>query len=193
MRSVDGVVLAAGLSTRTGCFKLALPLGEKTLLEHSILSMYDVVDRIIVVGGHNIEQVRDLVTGYAKAEVVYNAAFATGMFSSVRAGLRRVRARAFFLLPGDHPLVPPLVYRKLLSHPGDIVIPTFESRKGHPVLIASHLIAAIWKEPASSTLRDFIAKTGYVTVEVGERAVVQDVDDMQDYRNIKEAYERDHQ
>lgn len=190
-RSVEGIVLAAGLSTRAGQYKMALRLGDKTLIEHSIAGMSPVVGRIFVVGGHRIELLREILAGYAQVEVVHNAAFREGMFTSVQAGLRQVRGDRVFLLPGDCPLVSENTYRRLLEVSGDVVIPTYGGRKGHPVLLSTHAIAEILRQPGTSTLRDCIRQIGSVTVSVEDEGILLDVDDLDDYEIVKRVYENE--
>ena len=189
---VDGVVLAAGLSSRTGRFKMELNLGHKTLIEHSIAGMYAVVDRVIVVGGHKIERIREILQEYSKVEIVYNENFRQGMFSSVQKGVRHVRGERFFLQPGDLPLISEEIYRRMLEASGDVIIPTYKGRKGHPALMRSRLIDAILHQPDTSTLRDYIGRVGYAQVEVDDEGIVLDVDDLEDYHIMKRVYENEH-
>jgi molybdenum cofactor cytidylyltransferase len=191
--AVDGVILAAGLSTRAGRFKMAWPLGDRTLIEWAVAGMEAVADRIIVVGGFQVERIRELLADVPRVEVVYNDGYASGMFSSVRAGLKHVRAERFFLLPGDHPLVGEQVYRAMLGSTGDVVIPVFAGRKGHPVLMSSRLIATILQAPDSSTLRDILQVTCYETVEVEDEGILLDVDDPDSYEAVRQTYEHNHQ
>ena len=188
----EGIILAAGLSTRAGQYKMALRLGDKTLIEHSITGMAPVVERIFVVGGYRIEVLRQILAGYSQVEVVHNTAFRDGMFSSVRAGLQRVRAERAFLLPGDYPLVSTETYLRLLAEPGDVVIPTCGGRKGHPVLLSAHAIAEILRQPGTSTLRDCIRQIGAVTVDVQDEGILLDVDFPDDFEAVKRVYEDEH-
>jgi molybdenum cofactor cytidylyltransferase len=188
MSSVEGVVLAAGLSSRAGAYKMELPLGDKTLIERSIEGMLEVASRILVVVGWKAERVRDLLAGYPQVEIVLNEAYAEGMFSSVRAGIARVRAERFFLLPGDHALVGAAVYRQLLAVPSDIAIPTYKGRKGHPILTAGRLIPDILDQPPESTLRDYVNRKGYALVEVDEEGILIDVDTPGDYDALVARY-----
>ncbi|MCK4421720.1 nucleotidyltransferase family protein [candidate division WOR-3 bacterium] len=188
---VEGVVLAAGFSKRAGGFKMELPLGGKTLLERSIEGMYHISERIIVVGGYRIERIREILEPYKKVDVVYNKDFESGMFSSVKKGVSEVTALRFFLLPGDQPLVREEVYKRMLKIDGDIIIPTCRGKKGHPVLMKSHLIGEILKEPDDSTLRDFIHKKGATLIEVEDEGIILDIDVLEDYERIRKEYERD--
>jgi molybdenum cofactor cytidylyltransferase len=181
LSDVEGVILAAGLSSRSGRFKMTLPLGDKTVIERTIESMYDLVQRVIVVVGWQAARLQVLLETYDKVDLVRNDRFRDGMFSSVKAGIARVRAPHFFLLPGDQPLVDARVYARLLAEPGDIVIPTWHGKRGHPVLFRAGLISEILAQPESATLRDYVEARGYVAVEVEDEGICLDLDTPEDY------------
>jgi molybdenum cofactor cytidylyltransferase len=188
LKQADGVILAAGLSTRSDRYKMALPLGDKSVIERAVEGMLDAVERVLVVVGWKADRVRELLASYPKVEIVPNPAFREGMFSSVKAGIAHVRAPHFFLLPGDHPMVGPEVYRRLLAVSGEIVIPTFQGRKGHPVRIHSALIPEILGCSADGTLRDYIRSKGYATLQVEEEGILLDVDTPEDYQALRARY-----
>lgn len=183
MLSCEGVILAAGLSTRAGCPKMELPLGDKVVIQRSVESMAGVVSRVIVVVGCGAERIRQLLAPYNQVEIVPNDDYRAGMFSSVKAGIAHVQAESFFLLPGDHPLVRVETYRRLLMAGGEIAIPSFRGRKGHPVLVASRLIPEILAEPGESSLREYIGRVGFTLVDVPDEGVTLDIDTMDDYRS----------
>jgi molybdenum cofactor cytidylyltransferase len=183
-QQVEGVVLAAGLSSRSGQYKMALPLGDTTVIEKSIEGMYGLASRILVVVGWRAEQIQSLLAAYHKVELVPNEDFRAGMFSSVKIGIAQVRAPRFFLLPGDHPLIGAEVYAQMLAATGDIVIPTFRGRRGHPVLFSSHLVPEILHSPDSRMLRDYIRKKGHTEVEVDQEGILIDIDTLEDYHAV---------
>ncbi len=180
---IEGIVLAAGFSSRMGKFKMEMSLNGKTLIERSVESLDKVCSKIIVVAGYKIERIKEILKSYEKVEVVFNKEFEKGMFSSVKIGISQIKAEKFFLLPGDIPFVNEDVFKKLLSKKGDIIIPVFQSRKGHPVLIDSSLINEILNEPEDSNLKLFIDKKGFTTVEVQDEAILFDIDTEEDYLN----------
>jgi molybdenum cofactor cytidylyltransferase len=186
--NVEGIVLAAGLSSRSGRYKMTLPLGDRTVIEHCIAGMYGVVGRIVVVVGWQAARLQELLAGDEKVTCVLNERFREGMFSSVRAGIAQVRAPRFFLTPGDYPLVGPAVYERMLGVQGDIVIPTFDAERGHPVLIRSQLVPEILAQPADSSLRDFIEARGYTIVEVEDETILWDLDTPEDYERLLAQY-----
>jgi len=185
---VEGVVLAAGLSSRSGRYKMTLPLGDRTVIEHCIAGMRGVVSRIVVVIGWQAARLQELLARDEKVTCVLNERYRDGMSSSVRAGIAQVRASRFFLTPGDYPLVGPAVYERMLGVQGDIVIPTAGGERGHPVLLRGALVPEILAQPADSSLRDYIEARGYVTIEVGDEAILWDLDTPEDYERLLAHY-----
>jgi molybdenum cofactor cytidylyltransferase len=173
---------------------MALSLGERTVIERSIEGMYDVVERILVVVGWREDTVRGLLAPYPKVEFVPNEAYRQGMFSSVRAGVARVRAAWCFLQPGDIPLVGAEVYEQLLQEADaaavDVAIPTYGGRRGHPLLMARRVIPRLLDLPPEATLRDLIRERGYLPVPVSDENILHDIDTIDDYRAMATRYER---
>jgi CTP:molybdopterin cytidylyltransferase MocA len=112
------------------------------------------------------------------------------MLSSIKVGLRRLldgEAEAALVAPADLPYLTAETLRSLLDHRrrsgSDLIVPSHEMRRGHPVLIGR----AYWQEvldlPEGRTLRDFLRRrTGQIDyVVVGDAGVIQDLDTPEDY------------
>jgi molybdenum cofactor cytidylyltransferase len=190
VEKVDGVVLAAGLSSRSGRYKMTLALGDRTVIEHCIAGMYDVVSRIVVVVGWQAELVERALASDEKVTCVLNERFREGMFTSVQVGIAQVRASRFFLTPGDYPLIDARVYAQMPRTEAEILIPTYGGRRGHPVLIRGELVPEILAQPAASSLHDYIEARGYTTVEVDDEGILWDLDTPQDYEMVLARYRR---
>ena len=163
---------------------MALPLGDRTVIQRAVEGMYDAVGRICVVVGYRAGRVEQLLLGYPKVEIVQNPEYNEGMFSSVKAGIANVRAPRFFLLPGDMALVSPEVYCILSRSDGEIVIPAHQGKRGHPVLFDSRLVPEILNQPEGSTLRDVVQQHRPVVVDVDDEGVTMDIDTLDDYDSI---------
>lgn len=189
---VDGIILAAGFSSRTGVFKMGLQFGEKKLIQRVIDEMKELCSRVIVVVGYKKERIIEFTKGYANVEVVFNPRYTKGMFTSVKEGVKHVRSQWFFLTPGDYPLITKAIYQKLLdarSESGQcIFIPVFNGRKGHPILVKSDLVKELLGEPVDSNLRKFINRKGFTPVGVDDDAILVDIDTMEDYQRAKKRY-----
>lgn len=181
---IDGIIVAAGLSTRAGTHKMVLDVDGKTVIERCIESMISDCERVIVVGGYMVENIRDIVEKYSKVKLVYNGNYRDGMFSSVKEGLSHIEGDRFFLTPGDYPLIRRDTYREMKAECGDIVIPKFEGRKGHPILIDSRFIEDIIWNFEYKSLRDFVSRVGFKTVDVDDKGILLDIDTMEDYNAI---------
>lgn len=181
MMSVEGIILAAGLSKRAGSYKLALEIEGKSIIEKCIEGMYDVCSKIIVVGGYKFETISTILKKYEKVNVIYNSNYESGMFSSVKAGLRHIEGEKFFLIPGDYPFVNIETYKGMLSTKGNIIIPAYNGKRGHPVLIESSLISKILNDNTLTNLRDFIRLQNCTTVDVKDKGILIDIDTMEDY------------
>jgi molybdenum cofactor cytidylyltransferase len=187
---IEGVILAAGLSNRTGVFKMELLLEGKTLIEHTIHNMVGFCSQVIVVGGHKSERIFEITKKYTNVRMVLNPHYRTGMFSSVREGVRHVKAKWFFFTPGDYPLVKKTTYQELLDarfmYPLEkILIPVYQGRKGHPIMIKGCLVKELLKESMDSTLRKFINRIGFSPVEVDDDGILVDIDTLEDYEMAK--------
>ncbi|MDD4776459.1 MAG: NTP transferase domain-containing protein, partial [Syntrophomonas sp.] len=93
-----------------------------------------------------------------------------------------IRAERFFFLPGDYPLVSPVVYEKMLAVAAETVIPVYTGQTGHPLLLSAALIDPIMAWPDSSNLREFIRRQPASTVAVNCPGILIDIDTMEDYQ-----------
>lgn len=185
--SIEGVILAAGCSERAGTFKPSFDLGGKTLLIRSIESMSAVCDRIIIVGGCHFPELETLLADLPDIILVRNTDYKKGMFSSVQAGVRKVKGDAFFLLPGDQPMVKPQTFRAMAAAEAEIVVPRFRGKKGHPVFFRAGCIPEILALPDTEILRNYIhAKADVRILDVEDPGINLDADtpgDLQKMRN----------
>ncbi len=150
--SINGLILAAGCSTRMGDFKPLLPLGDKTVIESTVDSMLSVgVNQVVVVLGRRGDEIECLLKERYKERVIcaWNHRYeSTDMLESVKCGLRSMpECQAFFLLPGDMPTVAKdTFYRLLDARPANgtyVLFPTLDGCRNHPPLISSEFISEI--------------------------------------------------
>lgn len=188
LRNIDGVVLAAGYSSRIGLFKPELDIGGISMVERTVLNMKKFCDKVFVVGGYKVERVSLLLNDYESVELVYNKNFQKGMFTSVKVGLKNTFSKRVFVQLADIPFVSESVYNLLIENKGDILIPTYRGRKGHPVLIDGKIIKRILKENDDAKLNEIFGNYGYKTVEVAEDTIFKDIDTVEDIEKYKEYF-----
>ena len=131
MARITGIVLAAGTSSRFGRTKLTERIAGVPLVQRAIDALTDPeVAEIVVVLGHDADAVRSAVTLPAKGRSVENPAFATGLASSLAAGLGAASgwSEAAVVLLADQPGITPSHVRALVE--------AFEARRSRIVRLA---------------------------------------------------------
>ena len=185
-RRVAAVVLAAGRSTRMGGpNKLLADIARRPLVriaaEEALASR---ARPVIVVTGHQREQVETALAGLP-VQFVHNPDFADGLGTSVRAGIAAVPADAdgAIVCLGDMPQVDAgLIDRLIAAFDPDqgalVVMPTFEGRRGNPVLWSRRFFPDLTAIEGDVGARHLIGRYSEAVVEVplaGKAALV-DVD-----------------
>jgi len=188
---VGAIVLAAGMSKRMGQPKVLLPWANgKPILEHILNQLILArVDHITVVTGNRAGEVLQIAAKMG-IETVFNPDFAAGeMLSSVKTGLRALppHLAAAMIVLGDQPRIQPRVVAQVLTTyaegANDIVAPSYQRRRGHPILIDRRYWNEILALPSDGSPRDVINahadRIAYVNVDTD--SVLSDVDTPQEY------------
>jgi CTP:molybdopterin cytidylyltransferase MocA len=149
-QGVAGIVLAAGASSRMGRPKMLLPMDGGTLLSLVSRALLDGgLATVVVVLGHDAERVRreSGLPEDGRLRVVVNEDWASGMASSLRAGLDAcAEAEAALVALGDQAGITANRVQHIVSawRPGgSLVLPVHEGRAGHPVLFGRRLFGEL--------------------------------------------------
>ncbi len=165
-----------------GRWKPVLPWHGATVVEASAAAALAACSRVLLVVGHRGDELARLFAGRERVEVVPNPSYMAGLFSSIRAGVERVRSQRFFVALADMPLVSAGLYLRLLAEPeADAVRPVYRGARGHPVLLSSRMIPLIRAESEDSTMRDVLARVQCRDVPVDDPGSVLDLDLPEDY------------
>jgi molybdenum cofactor cytidylyltransferase len=141
-RNIAAVVLAAGRSRRMGGpNKLVAELGGKPLVRRVTEEVLSSRARpVIVVTGHQRERVEAALDGLPLKKV-HNPSFAEGLSTSLKAGLAALPpdVDGAIVCLGDMPQVSADLIDRLIGafdpeRAALIVVPTFEGKRGNPVL-----------------------------------------------------------
>lgn len=193
MTQVAAILLAAGRSTRMGAFKPLLPFGNKTVIECCIDYLREGgVETIVVVLGHRADEVRERL-GQHSLIFALNPDPTSEMGASIAAGIRELpaTAQATLIALCDYPAVPPAVVSTLIEtwkSGARLVIPTWQGRSGHPVLVdlafKSELLGLT---PARGLRAVFEAHPDEVQrIAVDSPFIARDMDTWDDYRTLHE-------
>ena len=201
-----GVILAAGESSRMGSDKALLawpPTAPgssaspgQTFLSAAIRSLAFSTDLVLVVVGENEAALAPAI--YAEgAFLVRNPEPKRGQFSSLQVGLREVLNRgrdAAVITLVDRPPANLRTVEKLhdaFAAAAGLgkwaVVPEFEGKHGHPLVVGREMIEAFLTAPATATARDiehrYQAKIEYVAVD--DPLVAVNVNTPEDYAALR--------
>jgi molybdenum cofactor cytidylyltransferase len=195
---IYAIVPAAGKSTRMRQPKLALPLGGKTVLEHVLAALRQGgVDQTLVVLGPHVRDLVPLVRG-AGAHAHVLAQETADMRATVEGGLCCLEslfepdsADAWLVAPADHPTLDPTVVAQLLeAHSREpratIFVPSYQGRRGHPILLSWSHVTAIRELPPQLGLNTYLRQHPHLTCEilVDSAEILRDLDTPEDYERL---------
>jgi molybdenum cofactor cytidylyltransferase len=194
-RRIAAVVLAAGRSTRMGGpNKLLEWIGARPLVRIAVEeALASRASEVIVVVGHQRTEVEKVLAGLP-VRLVHNPDFADGLGTSLKAGVAAVSADAdgAIVCLGDMPQVDtPLIDRLIAAFDQDrgalVVVPTFQGKRGNPVLWARRFFPDLMAIEGDVGARHLIGRYGEAAVEVpvdGKAAFV-DIDTPQALVDLK--------
>ena len=156
---ISAILLAAGESKRMEDEnKLVKEIDGTPLIKYAVKNILgSAVDELVVVLGHEKIIIENIIEKNKKIKFVYNESYQKGISTSIIKGLNSVskKTKAFFICMGDMPDVNQSIYNKLIKtrynynkelssdKKKEIFIPTFEGKKGNPILCSKFILEKI--------------------------------------------------
>jgi molybdenum cofactor cytidylyltransferase len=183
---VAAIVMAAGRSSRMGgANKLLAEVGGLPMVDSVIdAALASRARPVIVVTGHDAPRLRAAI-GERPVTIVENPAFASGMASSLKAGLTAlpVEIDAALICLGDMPRVGPQILDRLIAafNPLEgraICVPVWDGKRGNPVLWAKSFFPEMASLAGDVGARHLIGLYGEQVAEVPmpDEGVLIDID-----------------
>jgi len=149
------LILAAGLSRRMGFPKVLLAQNGQPVLRKMVDELRQAGWGQVAVGISELDLSETIAASAPGVEIILNPEPERGMISTLRLGLDWAGEEAAGILawPVDHPLVKRETLRRILqaSSRGNVIIPVYDGRKGHPTW---------WGRCAWNALRSDLADGG---------------------------------
>lgn len=188
MSEVAAILLAAGRSERMGAFKALLPFGKTTVIRTCIENLRQAgIEDIVVVLGHRAEELQGGLEDL-RLHFALNPDSTSEMSASIACGLRELplETKAALIALTDQPAVPPDVIRALLrewSSGARLIIPEFQGRGGHPVLVDFRFREELLNLDSSGGLRSFLNAHQELVrrLPVNSPYIARDMDKWDDY------------
>jgi molybdenum cofactor cytidylyltransferase len=192
MSAVAAAILAAGRGTRFGAQpKLLALLDGKPLVRHvAEQALASCASPVIVVTGHWAGEVEAALIDLP-VRIIRNTAYEQGLSTSLKAGFADcpAEAGAMLVLLGDMPLIrASLIDGVIAAWDGRsaAVIPTFQGRRGNPVLLSRALAAAIEALEGDAGAGPLLrARRDVVEWPIDDPAILQDVDTTEALRKLR--------
>jgi molybdenum cofactor cytidylyltransferase len=187
---ISAILLAAGQSKRMGELKQLMPFGQSTIVEQAVDNLLgSSVDEVILVVGYKAEDVIKAIAA-KPVKLVINPDYEQGMSTSVIAGLNLVQSKVqgVMLALGDQPLVDSQTINRLIeefcNHDKGIAVPTYQGRRGHPIIFAIKYKEQLLKLRGDVGGRQIIKDNpdDVLEVAVDSESVVADFDTTDDYQ-----------
>jgi len=174
-----------------GAFKPLLPFGNKTVIETCIDYLREGgADPIVVVLGHRANEIRDLIQNVT---IAFNPDPDSEMGASIAAGIKALpeTTKATIIALVDHPAIPARIVSTLISewqNGARIVIPTYQNRGGHPVLVDLNFKTELLNLDRTGGLRALFQthSNELKRLPVDSSFVARDMDTWDDYRALYE-------
>lgn len=191
------VITAAGMSTRMKEFKQLLKIGETTFAERVITAFREAgIENIVVVTGYRGDELEQSLKKKGVRFIRNNAYRNTDMFKSAAMGLAEAvkTSDRVFICPVDIPFFSNRTVEKMMrsSTDSDVLIPTFNKRRGHPVLLNRKAARFVLQYNGNGGLRKAfeemeISGNGRISfAEVDEKGICFDADTPDDYKKCLE-------
>ena len=160
-RPLAAVILSGGESRRMGAAKALVPYRGKTFVEHLIeVTRHQRVGLTRIVVGAHADEIRDRLAAAHTSEIVVNADWAKGQLSSIQAAIRSLPdgTDGLILFLIDHPLISISLVNDLIEQfyatsCAKIVLPVFDTRRGHPVIFPAALYQELLQAPMDKGAR----------------------------------------
>jgi molybdenum cofactor cytidylyltransferase len=179
------VILAAGESSRMGSPKALVPFQGRPFLEHLIeVTRHPKVGVQRVVLGAGAEDIRSKLQ-LDPASVVVNPEWEEGQLSSIHKAVNSLPpgTDGIMLCLVDHPLITAALVGELISQfyasQKMVVVPTFQGKRGHPVIFSSKLYPELLAAPADKGARAVVwaHATDLLEVPTAEEGVILNLND----------------
>ena len=186
------ILLSAGLSERFGSPKALARIGNSPVIElvqNTLLQSS--CDKIIVVLGAHAREIQPSIFIHKRIQIVYNKDYYLGQTSSIQAGWRQADGDSggMMFLPVDCPLLKSSSINAIIDHfkehEPDILIPTYQDKKGHPPVFHQRLTSKIIGLPASLGINSLFTEYPPQLIEIDDAGIVKSFNTQEEFEAIR--------
>ena len=190
MKNVAGLILAAGKSERMGQPKALLPFQQSCFLTHIFNEVtHSELTCVKVVLGHQSDVILKALPEI-EPNTVLNRDYESGQLSSLQYGLKHLipaQPEGVMVFLIDHPIIDRILINQLVDafnrSNSPIVLPSFEHRRGHPMVFGASLFNELLTAPLDQGAIAVVRKHAHeiLHLNVDEPGVLVDIDTPEAY------------
>ena len=195
---IDGIVLAAGASSRMGQAKALLEVEGTSFLERAVKLLRHAGCRYVIAVINDSDDWMTRIADTSGAEPVINEQPGSEQIDSLRLGIANLPDGydAIIVLPVDFPRVQQETVNQLVAefrqHPVAVLNPAFDGKPGHPVIFSRDVVAELLHPDLPDGARTVIDRhlAGAGTLAVDDAGVLIDIDTPADFKDHVEGSTR---
>ncbi len=193
--NISAIILTAGSSTRFGDKnKLLKPFMDSSILGQVVKTITNLpIAEVILVTGFENDKIAEAIKK-SNVHIIHNREFQTGMASSIKCGISAAsrKTEGYIICLGDMPYITEDYIKKLLdsfidSKAPSIIVPTFEGKRGNPVLFSKIFTDDLLRIQGDNGAREVIDKhsDSIIEVQIRKETYFFDVDTLADYDKFR--------
>ncbi|HBX51903.1 MAG: hypothetical protein A2275_12260 [Bacteroidetes bacterium RIFOXYA12_FULL_35_11] len=186
--NTSALILAAGLSQRMGSPKALLKFNETEIFLTQIINQFlnSGVSNIVVVVNKEVHELlqKKHPDIFQKCKICINPEPEKGRNISIKKGIAEITTDYCFIHNVDNPFVDEKIVNILLHQKenADVIIPCYEGKGGHPVLINRKVMYAIHAMPQHLSFRDFLMQFKPMRIETNVKYILVNISTPEDYK-----------
>lgn len=178
-----GIIVAAGKTSERNEPHPLLKIGSITVIKRIVLTFQQAgVSPIVVITGHKAEEIERDLADYGVIFLRNHQYEDSQMFDSAKLGLEFLQNKCDQIIfsPMNIPMFTPETIQRMMALDEMLISPSYHGKTGHPLLVASLLIAGILKYDGNAGMRGAIQNIGVQRkwMEVEDEGVLRDMDDI---------------
>ena len=187
--TTGAIILAAGQNRKIGEFQPMLPVSGTSMIKKQISTLRQAgVTHFVVVTGYQAEQLEKHLA-HRSVTFIRNENYENGeMLDSIKCGIRSIAGEweQTLLLPADLPFFTVETVTCLMESQGAAVVPVYQGRKGHPILLRNLLYEQILTYQGENGLRGVFALTGEkpVFIDTEDKGILLEANTGEQYQEL---------
>jgi len=184
----SAIILSSGKSSRMKTHKAELMFNKEKNFFRKITDEYlnfGCKEIIIVMNPENYDSLKSKINIPKEIKIIFNEFPEKGRFYSLKKGIYEISEDVFcFIQNIDNPFVDVKLLDFLLknSHKADYLIPSYENKGGHPILISKKIVEAIKKTNKTDVnMKDFFNRFKKYYAKYKDKKILANINTISDY------------